>query len=73
MALQVPLRLFAGSATRQSTRRIVELITTSEADVELEVFDELGHMGPVTHADTVNLRLVDHLVDKDCMQTAAVA
>lgn len=72
-ALEVPLRLVYGSATRRPALRIAELIAGADADVDVHVIEGLGHMAPVTHADIVNPLLVDHLLDRESLAPAAVA
>lgn len=71
--LNVPVRLFCGSATRASARRIVELYAGSAPQVELRLIDGLGHMGPVTHPFLVNPLIVDHIVDNLPVDEAKVA
>jgi pimeloyl-ACP methyl ester carboxylesterase len=71
--LRVPVRLFCGSATRASARRIVELYAGSAPRVELHRLDGLGHMGPVTHPFLVNPLIVDHIFDNLPVDEAKVA
>ena len=60
-ALQVPLRLLCGTATRRPARRIAEVYADSVPGAELELVDGLGHMAPVTNPDIINSRIVDHI------------
>lgn len=71
--LRVPVRLFCGSATRSSARRIVELYAGSAPLVELHRLEGLGHMGPVTHPFLVNPQIVDHIVANLPVEEAKVA
>lgn len=72
-AMQVPLRLVYGTATRKPALRIAELIAAGVDGVDAHVIDGVGHMAPVTHADVVNPMLVDHLLAYESLEHAAVA
>jgi pimeloyl-ACP methyl ester carboxylesterase len=71
--LRLPVRLFCGSNTRAAARRVIELFSESAPQVELHLLSGLGHMGPVTHPDTVNPLIVDHIVRNGPTAEAKVA
>jgi pimeloyl-ACP methyl ester carboxylesterase len=71
--LRVPVRLFCGSSTRASARRIVELYAGAATQVELRRLDGPGHMGPITHPFLVNPLIVDHIVENLPVEEAKVA
>lgn len=53
-ALDVPVLYMTGGRSPASSLAVARLLTATLPRVEYVTFDELGHMGPVTHADTVN-------------------
>jgi len=55
--LTVPVLLMAGAQTRASTRRLTELLAFALPNCEVEMFEGLEHMGPVTACDVVNDRI----------------
>ena len=55
--VDVPVLYLAGRDTRASARRIAELMELALPDVELEVLDGLGHLGPITDAERVAQRI----------------
>jgi pimeloyl-ACP methyl ester carboxylesterase len=59
--LRVPVLLMAGARTRASTRRLAELLSFALPKCEVETFEGLEHMGPVTAPDVVNGRIEDFL------------
>jgi pimeloyl-ACP methyl ester carboxylesterase len=71
--LQMPVRLFCGSTTRNPVRHIVDVFAEHAPGVELQLLDGLGHMAPVTHPDVVNPLIVSHIIDERSAREAAVA
>jgi len=55
--LRIPVLLMAGSRTKPSTRRLTELLAYGLRASDVEMFDGLDHMGPVTSPDIVNDRV----------------
>lgn len=53
-SLNVPVLYMVGKRSPPSARGVARLLTTALPRVELVEFEDLGHMGPVTHPDTVN-------------------
>ena len=53
-SLNVPVLYMVGKCSRPSTRGVARLLATALPRVELVEFEDLGHMGPVTHPDPVN-------------------
>ncbi len=52
--LRAPILLLEGSRTVASTRRIGELLRAELPQAAHERLADMGHMGPITHADEVN-------------------
>ena len=55
--LRIPVLLMAGARTKPSTRRLIELLAHALRASDVETFDELDHMGPVTSPEIVNARI----------------
>lgn len=53
-ALEMPVLLMEGDNSPPSARAVVSLLAQTLPNVELLEFEELGHMGPVTHPEVVN-------------------
>jgi len=60
-ALRMPVRVFCGTKTRKSARRVAELFNEYAPGIRLRLLEGLGHMAPVTHADVVNPLIVEHI------------
>ena len=60
-ALQVPVLYLVGAESPASSRGVARLLTGVLPKVSVEELAGLGHMGPVTHSDIVNDRIVDFL------------
>ena len=58
-ALRAPVLYLSGSETRAATLRIAELLSATLPDARHMPMAGMGHLGPVTHADVVALRIVD--------------
>ena len=52
--VDVPVLLMTGSESPASSRGVARLLAQALPRVQVAAFDGLGHMGPVTHPDTVN-------------------
>jgi pimeloyl-ACP methyl ester carboxylesterase len=52
--IDVPVLLMTGSDSPASARGVARLLAQALPRVQVVAFDGLGHMGPVTHPDTVN-------------------
>jgi pimeloyl-ACP methyl ester carboxylesterase len=59
--LDVPVLCMVGKRTTASARGVARLLLSALPRVELLEFDELGHMGPITHPDTVNHAIAQFL------------
>jgi pimeloyl-ACP methyl ester carboxylesterase len=57
--IDAPVLYLAGRDTRASTKRIAELLESALRDVELETLEDMGHLGPITHAEPVAQRIAD--------------
>jgi len=53
-SLDVPVLYMVGKRSTASARGVARLLATALPRVELVEFENLGHMGPVTHPDPVN-------------------
>ena len=53
-ALDMPVLYMVGKRTTRSALGVARLLTAALPRVEVLEFDDLGHMGPITHPDTVN-------------------
>lgn len=53
-ALDVPVLYMVGKRSTPSARGVARLLVNALPRAELLEFDDLGHMGPITHPDTVN-------------------
>lgn len=53
-SLDVPVLYMAGKRSTASAHGVARLLAAALPRVELVEFEELGHMGPVTHPDPVN-------------------
>ena len=71
--LDVPVQLLCGTNTRDSARRISELLSEIVPGVEYQRLEGLAHMAPVTHADVVNPLIVDHILANAADERVAVA
>lgn len=52
--LTVPVLYMVGKRSPSSSKGVARLLTGVLPQVEIVEFDDLGHMGPVTHPDVVN-------------------
>jgi pimeloyl-ACP methyl ester carboxylesterase len=53
-SLNVPTLYMIGKRSTPSAHGVARLLTTALPRVEIVEFEDLGHMGPVTHSDQVN-------------------
>ena len=53
-SLDVPVLYMVGKCSTPSARGVARLLTAALPRVELVEFEDLGHMGPVTHPEPVN-------------------
>ena len=59
--LSMPALLLMGGASRPETQRIVSLLFDTLPTATLGIVGSAGHMLPITHSDTVNDRIYDHI------------
>jgi pimeloyl-ACP methyl ester carboxylesterase len=71
--LNIPVRLLCGTNTRDTARRISELLAEIVPGVEYCRLDGMAHMAPVTNADDVNPLIVDHILANATDDRFAVA
>lgn len=65
-ALDVPVLYMVGRRSTASAHGVARLLTGALPSVELRTFDDLGHMGPVTHPDVVNEAIAQFLEEACC-------
>ena len=53
-ALDVPVLYMTGKRSPASSLGVARLLTRTLPRVEVVEFEELGHMGPITHPEVVN-------------------
>lgn len=53
-SLDVPVLYMVGKRSTASAHGVARLLTRALPRAEMVTFDELGHMGPITHPDAVN-------------------
>ena len=69
----IPTLLIRGEHAPKPTRVITERLSVILADAELHVVDGAGHMGPLTHAEAVNARIVRHIRRKSGLRGKPVS
>jgi pimeloyl-ACP methyl ester carboxylesterase len=62
-SLDIPVLYMVGKRSRPSALGVARLLMTALPQVELVEFESLGHMGPVTHPDSVN-EAVKHFLER---------
>lgn len=60
-ALRMPVLLMVGRDSPVSARAVARLLEQAMPNLETIEFDDVGHMGPVTHPELVNAAIVDFL------------
>jgi len=55
--LRIPVLYLSGRDTRASARRMSELLSSTLPDIEREILSDMGHLGPITHAEIVAQRI----------------
>ncbi len=63
--ISAPTLLLGGGKTPAAERRVVENLAAVMPHAKLELFPEMGHMGPITHATTVNAAIAAHVSGAD--------
>jgi len=59
--ITAPTLLLGGGRTPLTERRTLERLAEALPHARLELFPDMGHMGPITHADAVNAAIAAHL------------
>jgi pimeloyl-ACP methyl ester carboxylesterase len=59
--LDIPVLIMVGRRSTRSAHGVARLLVPALPGVQLLEFDELGHMGPITHPDAVNQAIVRFL------------
>jgi pimeloyl-ACP methyl ester carboxylesterase len=59
--LTMPVLLLRGSATRAPARRVTELLARALPQAQMGVLAGAGHLGPITHAQTVGHWMTAHI------------
>ena len=60
-SLDVPVLYIVGRRSTPSAHGVARLLVSALPRVEVVEFEQLGHMGPVTHPDVVNAAIVQFL------------
>jgi pimeloyl-ACP methyl ester carboxylesterase len=60
--LEMPVRILCGTRTRQTAKRVCELMAQQIKDSRLLKLVNMDHMAPVTDPDPINALLVDYVV-----------
>ena len=60
-ALEVPTLLMVGTESPAASRGVVRLLAHALPQAKTLELGGLGHMGPVSHVDTINAAIEDHL------------
>lgn len=59
--LDIPVLYMIGQRSTASAHGVAKLLTAALPRVEVIRFDDLGHMGPITHPDVVNRAIAEFL------------
>jgi pimeloyl-ACP methyl ester carboxylesterase len=62
-AISAPTLLLGGGRSQPAERRVLERLAAALPDATLKMFDEMGHMGPITHGAIVNAAIAAHVRD----------
>jgi pimeloyl-ACP methyl ester carboxylesterase len=60
-ALKMPVLYMVGARSPSSSRGVAALLTRTLPNVTVLEFEDMGHMGPVTHPETVNEAIMNFL------------
>lgn len=60
-AIAAPTLILGGSRSPLAERRVLSKLAKNLPRATLEVFDGIGHMGPITNAAVINAAIVGHL------------
>ncbi len=60
-ALRMPVLLMVGKQTQPSARAVARQLVTALPQLELVEFEDIGHMGPITHPEPINAVVEDFL------------
>jgi pimeloyl-ACP methyl ester carboxylesterase len=63
--ITAPTLLLGGGRTTEAERRVLAILATCLPRARLELFPDLGHMGPITHAVEVNAAIMGHIARHD--------
>ncbi|HZF49426.1 MAG TPA: alpha/beta hydrolase [Polyangiaceae bacterium] len=60
-SLAMPALLLGGAQSPLPARRVLEKLAAALPRATLQIFEDMGHMAPITHADVVNAAIVAHI------------
>lgn len=60
-AIGAPTLLLGGARSPLPERRVLENLAAALPRAALQIFEDMGHMGPITHAAVVNAAIVAHI------------
>ncbi len=61
LALTIPILLMSGAQTTLAEKGVMQRLQILLSQAEINEFAEMGHMGPITHADEVNQTIATFL------------
>jgi pimeloyl-ACP methyl ester carboxylesterase len=59
--ISAPTLVLGGERTPLTERRVIEKLAATLPSAKLQVFPEMGHMGPITHSAVVNAAIAAHV------------
>lgn len=60
-SIQAPTLLLGGALTPIAEQRVLERLAAALPHATLKLLPDMGHMGPITHASTINTAISEHL------------
>jgi pimeloyl-ACP methyl ester carboxylesterase len=60
-SIGAPALLLGGARSPEPERRVLKKLAAALPRATLQVFEDMGHMGPITHAAVVNAAIVAHI------------
>jgi pimeloyl-ACP methyl ester carboxylesterase len=59
--ITVPTLVLGGGRSQPAERRVIEKLAATLPRATLQIFPDLGHMGPITHGSLVNAAIASHI------------
>lgn len=64
-AISAPTLVLAGRATQPAELAVIERLAAAIPHARRQLFDGMGHMGPITHAPAVNAAIAAHIASTE--------